>query len=71
MRSLQLKATATAMTLGAAMLSALYVTAHVKVTSAPLHPAVAAETAAAGARLTLTPSVKAGNVAPVTSTYAS
>lgn len=71
MGPLRLKAAATAMTLGAAALSALYVTAHVKTAAAPLHPAVAAESAAGGPRMTLTPSVRAANVAPVTSTYAS
>lgn len=72
MQALLLKATATVVTLGSAMLSAVYVSGHVKSTAAPLHPAVlsAASTAQAG-RLALTPSIRQANVEAVTSTYAS
>ena len=43
---------------------------HVKNGGAPLHPAVVSQ-AAGGGRLHLTPRVQTGDVAPVTSTYAS
>ncbi len=69
-----LKAAATLLTLGTAAVSALYVTAHVKNPSAPLHPAVigvSAYSPAAGGRLHLTPAVQGSDVQPVTSTYAS
>jgi hypothetical protein len=70
MSALALKALATALTLGTAVASALYVAAHVKNPTAPLHPSVVSR-AAAGARLHLGPSVQSGDVEPVTSTYAS
>lgn len=72
MHALLLKATATVVTLGTAMLSAVYVSAHVKSTNAPLHPAVlGAVSVAQGGRLTLTPSIRQANVEAVSSTYAS
>ena len=61
LRPLLLKAGATAVTLGATLISALYVTAHVKNPSAPLQPSV----------LNISPSAQPSNVQPVTSTYAS
>ena len=61
LRPLLLKAGATAITLGATLISALYVTAHVKNPSAPLQPSV----------LSISPSVEPSSVQPVTSTYAS
>ena len=58
MRTFLLKAGATALTVGATMLSALYVTAHLKNPAAPLRPVVLS-------------SVQPSDVQPVTSTYAS
>jgi hypothetical protein len=73
MRELGLKAGATALTLAAAVAAALYVGGHLKNGGAPLQPPVASPAAspAAGPRLSLTPSVVAGDVQPVTSTYVS
>ena len=71
MPSLALKAAATFVTLGAALLSALYVGGHVKSGAAPLHPSVIGARQGIGGRLTLTPSVREADVQPVTSTYAS
>ena len=62
MRSLLLKAGATALTLATTVVSAHYVAAHLKNPAAPLHPTV----------LSVAPSVRqAPDVKPVTSTYAS
>ena len=61
LRSLLLKAGATALTLATTVVAANYVTAHLKNPAAPLHPAV----------LTVAPSVRQSDVKPVTSTYAS
>jgi hypothetical protein len=61
LRPLLLKAGATVITLGATLLSALYVTAHLKNPSAPLKPSV----------LTISASVQPSDVQPVTTTYAS
>ena len=75
MSALLLKVGATLLTLLAASASALYVGAHQKNSSAPLHPAVlsrpAAGAVAPGGRLVLTPSIRSANVQAVTSTYAS
>jgi hypothetical protein len=76
MRVLVLKAGATVLTLGTTVLSALYVTSHLKNPSAPLRPAVlsAGQTStlsAPGGSVTLGPSVQPGDIQPVTSTYAS
>ena len=73
MKSLQLKAAATALTLLAAGAAAVQVSGHVKSSAAPLHPSVrggAAVTTRDG-RLSLSPSVRSGDVQAVTSTYAS
>lgn len=61
LRPMLLKAGATLVTLGATLTSALYVTAHLKNPSAPLKPSV----------LTISASVQASDVQPVTTTYAS
>jgi hypothetical protein len=76
MRPFFLKAAATALTLGATVGSALFVTAHLKNGSAPLQPPVlnagtAASVDTAGGTLTVGPSVQPSNQQPVTSTYAS
>jgi hypothetical protein len=76
MRPFFLKAAATALTLGATVASALFVTAHLKNVSAPLQPPVvnagsAASVDTAGGKLTVGPSVQASDQQPVTSTYAS
>jgi len=74
-RSLLLKAAATALTLGAAAGAAMHVGGHVRDASAPLHPVVlgppAATTTTAGGRLQLTPSVRSSTAQPVTFTAAS
>ena len=72
MRGFVLKTGATVLTVGATMLSALFVTSHMKNPDAPLQPPVldSGKTASAGG-VTVGPSVHAGNVQPVTSTYAS
>jgi len=71
MRSLLLKLGATVLMLGTTVASAVYVTAHLKNPSAPLQPAVLASQPRGGAGVTITPSVRQGDVPPVTSTYAS
>jgi hypothetical protein len=74
MRELGLRAGATALTLAAAVASALYVTSHLKNGGAPLQPAVVARPAASpagGGQLSVSSSVASSDVAPVTSTYAS
>lgn len=75
MRPVVLKAASTLLTLGLTGMATLYVNAHVKNASAPLHPAVVNRPAAPASQpdgsLNLSPSVKTGDVAPVTSTYAS
>jgi hypothetical protein len=58
------------------MLSALYVTSHLKNPAAPLQPAVLSATRGStvsvpGGSLTLGPSVQPSDAQPVTSTYAS
>jgi hypothetical protein len=70
MRTVVLKAGATVLTLVTTLLSAGYVTAHLKNPNAPLQPTVVkASTASKGVQLG--PSVQPGNGQPVTSTYAS
>jgi hypothetical protein len=72
-RTLLLKAAATLLTLLAAGAAAVHVGGHVKSSAAPLHPSVlggAADTTQGG-RLSLSPSVRSGDVQAVTSTYAS
>jgi hypothetical protein len=71
MRSLLLKLGATVLMLGTTVASAVYVTAHLKNPSAPLQPAVLASQPGGGGGVTITPSVRQGDVPPVTSTYAS
>jgi hypothetical protein len=72
MRPFVLKLGATALTLGATLASALYVTAHLKNPSAPLQPTVlASQQGSAVGGVTITPGVRQGDVQPVTSTYAS
>ncbi|MFI5283446.1 MAG: hypothetical protein ACHQ0J_10000 [Candidatus Dormibacterales bacterium] len=76
MRILILRAGATLLSLAAAAASAAYVTSHLKNPSAPLKPPVVSAGGQAGftaldGRLTIGPSVRAGDVQPVTSTYAS
>ncbi len=76
MRTAFLKFGATVLTVATTLLSALYVTSHLKNPAAPLQPTVlsasgASTVSAPGGRLTLGPSVQPSNVQPVTSTYAS
>ena len=76
MRSILLKAGATALTITTTALSALYVTSHLKNASAPLRPTVLSAArgttiSAPGGTLTVGPSVRPSDVQPVTSTYAS
>jgi len=76
MRVLLLKATATALTLGATLASALYVTAHLKNPAAPLRPAVlSARDSGAGAglagALVVGPTVRPTDAPPIAWTYAS
>jgi len=76
MRAAVLKVGATALTVAATVLSALYVTSHLKNPAAPLQPAVLSATRGSvvsvpGGSLTLGPSVQPSDVQPVTSTYAS
>jgi hypothetical protein len=74
MRSLLLKVVATTLTIVAATAAAIHVSTHLKTSSAPLHPGVlggSTVTTTAGGRLSLTPSVRSGNVQAVTSSYSS
>jgi hypothetical protein len=73
MRPTALKVGATALTVVTTVLSALYVTSHLKNPAAPLQPTVLRSdgTSVAGGSLTLGPSVQPSDVQPVTSTYAS
>ena len=76
MRTAVLKLGATALTVATTMLSALYVTSHLKNPAAPLQPAVLSATRGStvsvpGGSLTLGPSVQPSDAQPVTSTYAS
>jgi hypothetical protein len=76
MRTGFLKLGATLLTVTTTLLSALYVTSHLKNPAAPLQPTVLSASGAStvltpGGSLTLGPSVQPSNVQPVTSTYAS
>jgi hypothetical protein len=74
MRSLLLRAAATALVAVAVTGAAIHVATNLKSASAPLHPGVAGGSTVittAGGRLALTPSVRSGNAQAVTSTYAS
>jgi len=77
-QALLLKAAATALTVAAAAAAIVHVDGHLKTASAPLHPAVLGSSAGPAAvnvgsdgMLHLTPSVRSGSAAAVTSTYAS
>lgn len=69
MRSLLLKAGATALTVVTAAASAWYVAGHLKNPAAPLQPPVLASEH--DGPITLGPSVHQADLPPVTSTYAS
>lgn len=77
MRSLLLKAGATALTLGTTVASALFVTAHLKNPDAPLQPTVLSSSTGGsmslpgGATFNIAPSVHHADVQPVASTHAS
>jgi hypothetical protein len=76
MRTAVLKLGATVLTVATTVLSALYVTSHLKNPAAPLQPAVLSTTRGStvsvpGGSLTLGPSVQPSDAQPVTSTYAS
>jgi len=68
-RAFTLKVGAVALTVVATLASALYVTSHLKNPAAPLQPIVLSSLS--GGDVTLTPGVRPGDVAPMTSTYAS
>jgi hypothetical protein len=68
MRTVVLKLGATVLTILTTVVSAAYVTAHLKNSGAPLQPTVIRD---ASSGVMLGPSVQPGNVQPVTSTYAS
>jgi hypothetical protein len=71
LRPVLLKATATLITVGATVASALFVTSHLKNPAAPLQPAVLnASTKSIGA-VTVGPAVRPTDEPPMTSTYAS
>jgi hypothetical protein len=76
MRTVILKTGATLLTVATTVLSAMYVTSHLKNPGAPLQPTVlsasgATTVSAPGGTLTLGPSVQPSTAQPVTSTYAS
>jgi hypothetical protein len=73
MRTLALKAVATALTLGATVASAMFVTTHMKNSTAPLQPSVLSSSAAVGGLVVVGPgpSVQPTAAPPVASTYAS
>ena len=75
MRTLLLKAAATAVTIAATGVSAFFVTSHFKNPQAPLQPVVLAahssEVGVMGGSLSIGPSVQPSNDEPVASTYAS
>jgi hypothetical protein len=76
MRSVVLKAGATLLTVATTLLSAAYVTSHLKNPAAPLQPTVLSASGAStvttpGGTLTLGSSVQPTDMQPVTSTYAS
>jgi hypothetical protein len=73
-RSLLLKAAATALTIAAAAAAIVHVSGHLKSAAAPLHPPVVGGSVVAvggDGKLHLSPSVRSGAVQAVTSTYAS
>jgi ABC-type phosphate transport system permease subunit len=75
MRTILLKAGATAITLATTISAALFVTSHLKNPQAPLQPVVlAGDTSAVsglGGTLSVGPSVQPSDAEPVASTYAS
>lgn len=76
MRGAVLKAGATLLTVATTLLSAAYVTSHLKNPAAPLQPTVLSASGSStvttpGGTLTLGPSVQPTDMPPVTSTYAS
>jgi hypothetical protein len=71
MRSLALKLLATALTLGATVASAGFVTAHMKNSAAPLQPPVLSSSLGAGNLVVVGPSVQPTTASPIASTYAS
>ena len=71
MRPVLLKASATLLTVAATMVSALFVTSHLKNPTAPLQPAVLRSTTAVGGVVVVAPSVQPTTAPPITSTYAS
>ncbi len=76
MRLFLIKAVASALTIGATVASAVFVTSHLKNPSAPLQPAAmnagdGSSATALGGTLTVGPSVQPSSGPPMTSTYAS
>jgi hypothetical protein len=76
MKAFVLKSGATLFTIGTTMVSAVFVTSHLKNPAAPLQPPVLSagqgQTASThGGTITIGPSVQSSDVQPVTSTYAS
>jgi hypothetical protein len=74
MRSVLLKAAATALTIAAAAAAAVHVSGNLKTAAAPLHPSVLGGSivgVGGDGKLHLTPSVRSGDASAVTSTYAS
>ncbi len=76
-RAFALNVAATLLTLAATVVSAMYVTSHLKNPGAPLQPPVLTGSGSAGlavpggGTLTLAPSTRPADVQPITSTYAS
>lgn len=76
MSAVILKIGATVLTFATTVMAAAYVTSHLKNPAAPLRPTVleargGAAFSAPGGTVTVGPSVRPGDVHPVTSTYAS
>ena len=71
MRPLVLKSAATALTLAATVVSAVFVTSHMKNATAPLQPPVLTSATGIGSVVVVEPSVQPTNAPPITSTYAS
>ena len=71
MRSVSLKIVATALTFAATITSALFVTAHMKNSTAPLQPPVLASSTGAGSVIVVGPQVQPTTASPIASTYAS
>jgi hypothetical protein len=71
LRLLLLKAAATMLTVGATVVSAVYVTSHLKNPSAPLQPAVLNASTTSVGGVTVGPAVRPTDEPAMTSTYAS